>query len=46
LTLDGLFELHGFTPTEGQREAIISLDGPLFLMAGPGSGKTRVLKLT
>lgn len=43
LTLDYLFELHGFQPNEGQREAIVSIDGPLFLMAGPGSGKTRVL---
>ncbi|WP_071396619.1 ATP-dependent helicase [Bacillus tuaregi] len=43
LTLDELFEMHAFKPNEGQREAILSLDGPLFLMAGPGSGKTRVL---
>jgi DNA helicase II / ATP-dependent DNA helicase PcrA len=43
LTLDYLFELHSFQPNEGQREAILSIDGPLFLMAGPGSGKTRVL---
>lgn len=43
LTLDKLFEIHRFNPNEGQREAILSLDGPLFLMAGPGSGKTRVL---
>ncbi len=43
LTLDQLFEIHSFKPNEGQREAIFSLDGPLFLMAGPGSGKTRVL---
>lgn len=43
LTLGELFDIHGFTPNDGQREAIQSLDGPLFLMAGPGSGKTRVL---
>ncbi|AGI31181.1 ATP-dependent helicase [Bacillus subtilis] len=43
LTLDDLFAIHGFKPNEGQREAIFSLEGPLFLMAGPGSGKTRVL---
>lgn len=43
LTLEDLFELHGFKPNDGQREAILSLEGPLFLMAGPGSGKTRVL---
>ncbi|MCM3470181.1 ATP-dependent helicase [Brevibacillus borstelensis] len=43
LILDELFEIHGFNPNDGQREAITSLNGPLFLMAGPGSGKTRVL---
>lgn len=43
ITLENLFKLHSFTPNEGQLEAINHLDGPLFLMAGPGSGKTRVL---
>ncbi|UYP07265.1 ATP-dependent helicase [Priestia megaterium] len=43
ITLEELFSLHNFTPNEGQREAIESLQGPLFLIAGPGSGKTRVL---
>jgi DNA helicase II / ATP-dependent DNA helicase PcrA len=43
LTLDELFAIHGFQPNDGQRDAILSLEGPLFLMAGPGSGKTRVL---
>jgi len=33
----------GFTPTPKQKEAILHVDGPLFLTAGPGSGKTRVL---
>lgn len=32
-----------FTPNESQRRAILHTDGPLFLTAGPGSGKTRVL---
>lgn len=43
ITLEDLFEEHHFTPNKGQKEAIESLEGPLFLMAGPGSGKTRVL---
>lgn len=42
-SLDTLFNLHGFKPNWGQRQAIESTRGPLFLMAGPGSGKTRVL---
>ena len=28
---------------EGQKEAVISLDGPLLIVAGAGSGKTKVL---
>jgi DNA helicase-2/ATP-dependent DNA helicase PcrA len=32
-----------FIPTPNQREAILHLDGLLYLPAGPGSGKTRVL---
>ncbi len=32
-----------FTPNENQRRAILHTSGPLFLTAGPGSGKTRVL---
>ncbi|MFI5457113.1 MAG: UvrD-helicase domain-containing protein [Isosphaerales bacterium] len=33
----------GFRPNRQQRDAILHTDGPLFLTAGPGSGKTRVL---
>ncbi len=40
-----LFEGVGFTPNTSQRAAIEHADGPLFLTAGPGSGKTRVLLL-
>jgi DNA helicase-2/ATP-dependent DNA helicase PcrA len=43
LTLDVLFTQAGFAPNESQRRAIEHVDGPLFLVAGPGSGKTRVL---
>lgn len=43
LTLDDLFAEANFTPNKPQRAAILHTDGPLFLVAGPGSGKTRVL---
>ena len=33
----------GFTPNPAQEQAIRHVDGPLYLPAGPGSGKTRVL---
>jgi len=32
-----------FTPNDNQKAAIRHVDGPLYLTAGPGSGKTRVL---
>ena len=43
LSLEDLWREYGFKPNENQRKAILHLDGPLFLTAGPGSGKTRVL---
>lgn len=43
LSLPRLWELAKFEPNDEQRAAIEYLDGPLFLTAGPGSGKTRVL---
>src|SRR5262249_30230429 len=43
LTLTELFEKVGFTPNSRQRAAVEHLRGPLYLPAGPGSGKTRVL---
>ncbi len=41
--IESLFARVGFSPNDSQRAAIEHLDGPLFLVAGPGSGKTRVL---
>jgi len=41
--LEQLWEQFGFKPNANQRAAILHDDGPLFLPAGPGSGKTRVL---
>lgn len=43
LNLEKLWEFAGFQPNKEQRDAILHVDGPLFLTAGPGSGKTRVL---
>lgn len=43
LTLERLWELARFQPNDQQRQAILHVDGPLYLTAGPGSGKTRVL---
>ena len=41
--IESLFARAGFSPNNSQRQAIEHLEGPLFLVAGPGSGKTRVL---
>ncbi len=43
LALEHLFKQAGFEPNPNQSEAIAHAGGPLFLVAGPGSGKTRVL---
>ena len=43
LTIEQLWQLAGFSPNPAQRDAILHVDGPLYLPAGPGSGKTRVL---
>lgn len=41
--LNALFAEKNFMPNESQKKAIMHTEGPLFLTAGPGSGKTRVL---
>ena len=41
--IEKLWEIKNFSPNKQQKEAILYDDGPLFLSAGPGSGKTRVL---
>lgn len=43
LTLENLWSDLGFTPNQSQEAAIRHTDGPLYLPAGPGAGKTRVL---
>ncbi len=43
LTLENLWKLNNFDPNEQQEQAIRHVDGPLYITAGPGSGKTRVL---
>jgi DNA helicase II / ATP-dependent DNA helicase PcrA len=42
-SLEKLFEHFGFSPNDAQYKAIVNVNEPLFLVAGPGSGKTRVL---
>ena len=43
VTLESLWKDAEFSPNIEQREAILHTDGPLYMPAGPGSGKTRVL---
>lgn len=43
LTINDLWNDVNFLPNNNQRDAILHTDGPLFLTAGPGSGKTRVI---
>ena len=43
LNLETLWKFNDFKPNKQQREAILHVDGPLYITAGPGSGKTRVL---
>jgi DNA helicase-2/ATP-dependent DNA helicase PcrA len=42
-TLEALWADQDFAPNPQQREAIRAISGPLYLTAGPGSGKTSVL---
>jgi hypothetical protein len=41
--IETLWREMDFKPTPHQKDAILHLDGLLYLPAGPGSGKTRVL---
>ena len=43
ITIEQLWQQCDFTPNDEQRSAILHIHGPLYLPAGPGSGKTRVL---
>lgn len=43
LNMETLWKLNKFKPNDQQKDAILHVDGPLFITAGPGSGKTRVL---
>jgi DNA helicase-2/ATP-dependent DNA helicase PcrA len=43
LTIEKLWKFARFSPNPQQEEAIRHVSGPLYLAAGPGSGKTRVL---
>jgi len=42
-SIEYFWKIHGFSPNEFQKNAILFDEGPLYLPAGPGSGKTRVL---
>src|SRR5450759_1805226 len=41
--IDQFWKIAEFDPNANQKAAILHTDGPLYLPAGPGSGKTRVL---
>lgn len=43
LSIEDLWSLSDFKPNDNQKDAILHVEGPLYLPAGPGSGKTRVL---
>lgn len=43
ITLKQLWREQNFEPNDNQERAIFHVNGPLYLPAGPGSGKTRVL---
>lgn len=43
VNLEEIWKSCNFSPNENQKRAIQHTEGPLFLTAGPGSGKTRVL---
>ena len=43
MSLNTYFEKNGFLPNPAQYKAVDRVNGPLMLVAGPGSGKTRVL---
>ena len=43
ISLESLWQEVNFVPNNSQRQAIEHIEDPLFLPAGPGSGKTRVL---
>jgi DNA helicase-2/ATP-dependent DNA helicase PcrA len=43
ISLEKLWNDADFIPNDQQKEAILYIDGPLYLPAGPGSGKTKVL---
>lgn len=43
LGIEYLWDIFKFTPDTNQKAAILHKEGPLFLPAGPGSGKTSVI---
>jgi DNA helicase-2/ATP-dependent DNA helicase PcrA len=42
-TLEAIWKVNGAAPNDDQKEAILHKDGPLLVIAGPGSGKTKTL---